>query len=129
MPDAIERIRQLLPGQVKAKFKWFNVDGTLIQQPAITLVKLYAEAQLEKAGWRVDYVLSHAAPLQYEPRHAFMLGLDQDEVDKSTEEWLDGIEKRLTYEKWFCGHYHIDDQEGPIRIVQDEFIELDEWEV
>ena len=43
MPDAIERIRQLLPGQVKAKFKWFNVDGKLIQQPAITLVKLYRD--------------------------------------------------------------------------------------
>lgn len=88
-------------------------------------IKRYAEAQLEKAGWRVDYVLSHTAPLQYEPRHAFMPGLDQSTVDKSTEEWLDSIEKRLTYNKWFCGHYHIDDQEGPIRIVQDEFIELD----
>jgi len=43
MPDAIERIRQLLPGQVKAKFKWFNVDGKLIQQPAVTLVKLYRD--------------------------------------------------------------------------------------
>ena len=88
-------------------------------------IKRYAEAQLEKAGWRVDYVLSHTAPLQYEPRHAFMPDLDQSTVDKSTEEWLDSIEKRLTYNKWFCGHYHIDDQEGPIRIVQDEFIELD----
>lgn len=88
-------------------------------------IKRYAKAKLEKAGWRVDYVLSHAAPLQYEPRHAFIPGLDQNTVDKSTEEWLGSIEKRLTYEKWFCGHYHIDDQEGPIRIVQDEFIELD----
>ena len=88
-------------------------------------IKCYAEAQLEKAGWCVDYVLSHTAPLQYEPRHAFMPSLDQSTVDKSTEEWLDSIEKRLTYEKWFCGHYHIDDQEGPIRIVHDDFIELD----
>lgn len=91
-------------------------------------IKRHAEAQLEKAGWRVDYVLSHTAPLQYEPQHAFLPGLDQGSVDKSTEEWLNEIEERLDYDKWFCGHYHVDDQEGPIRIVQDEFIELDAWE-
>ena len=22
------------------------------------------------------------------------------------EEWLDGIEDRLDYQKWYCGHYH-----------------------
>ena len=91
-----------------------------------------AEARLSEAGWRVDYVLSHTAPLQFEPRHAFLPGLDQRKVDKTTERWLGSIEKRLTYDRWFCGHYHIDDQEGPIRIVQNDFIELGAegcWEV
>ena len=27
-------------------------------------------------------------------------------VDKSTEEWLSKIERKLTYEKWWFGHYH-----------------------
>lgn len=66
-----------------------------------------------------------------EPRHAFLPGLDQSLVDKSTEQWLDSIERRLRYERWFCGHYHIDDQEGPVRIVHNDFLELDDenmWE-
>ena len=27
-------------------------------------------------------------------------------MDKSTEEWLSKIERKLTYEKWWFGHYH-----------------------
>jgi 3-oxoacid CoA-transferase subunit A len=27
-------------------------------------------------------------------------------VDNSTEQWLDSIDDKLAYEKWYCGHYH-----------------------
>ena len=27
-------------------------------------------------------------------------------MDKSTEEWLDRIEERIDYKRWYCGHYH-----------------------
>ena len=33
--------------------------------------------------------------------------LDQKTVDATTEEWLDQIEERLEYRKWYCGHWHI----------------------
>lgn len=36
----------------------------------------------------------------------FLPGIDQSRVDKSTEKWLDRIEDRLEYRKWYCGHYH-----------------------
>ena len=29
-------------------------------------------------------------------------------VDKSTEEWLEQIDKKLDYRKWYAGHYHIE---------------------
>ena len=32
--------------------------------------------------------------------------IDQSKVDKSTEIWLDSIEDRLTYQRWYAGHYH-----------------------
>ena len=61
-------------------------------------IKQYAKEQLEKNEWKVDVVLSHTAPLEYEPTEAFLEGIDQERVNKDTEKWLDGIEKSL--KKW-----------------------------
>ena len=68
--------------------------------------KLRAERQLDIHGWQADVVLTHTCPLRYEPTEVFLSGVDQSSVDKSTEEWLDTIERRLQYERWYCGHYH-----------------------
>ena len=69
-------------------------------------VKQYVELQLDRLGWKVDLVLSHTTPLKYEPTEVFLPGIDQSTVDKSTEIWLDDIEDRLDYQRWYCGHYH-----------------------
>ncbi len=53
-------------------------------------------------------VLSHTCPLRYEPTEAFLPGLNRSTVDDSTERWLDTIEARLSYERWYCGHFHIE---------------------
>lgn len=85
----------------------------------------YVERRLETAGWRVDVVLSHTAPETYEPAWAFLPGLDQAAVDKTTKRWLDSIERRLDYSSWYCGHYHVNSQEGPVRVMQDDICELE----
>lgn len=69
-------------------------------------IKKYVEAQLEKHNWKVDYVFSHTTALKYEPTDLFLDCYDQSRVDKSTEKWLSELEKKLTYEKWWFGHYH-----------------------
>ena len=51
-------------------------------------------------------MLSHTTPLKYEPVEVFLPQVDQSKVDKSTEIWLDSIEDRLTYQRWYAGHYH-----------------------
>lgn len=63
------------------------------------------ERLLDELGWNVDVVLN-TTPLKYELVEVFMSGVYQSKVDKSTEEWLEGIEDRLDYGKWHCGHYH-----------------------
>lgn len=69
-------------------------------------IKDRVEEQLQRRGWKVDIVLSHTVPLSYEPVEVFIPGIDQSKIDKSTEQWLDMIEKRLNYGKWYAGHYH-----------------------
>ena len=57
---------------------------------------------------KVDYVLSHTCPYKYIPREAFLPGINQDLVDNSMEHFLDKIEEQVDYDKWYCGHYHIE---------------------
>ena len=70
-------------------------------------IKRYVEEQLEKRNWKIDVILSHTVPLKYEPREMFMTGVDQSNVDKSTEE-------KLEYQKWYCGHYHTEKKIGKV---------------
>ncbi len=55
----------------------------------------------------IDIVLTHTCPYKYEPVEAFYNGIDQSKVDKSTEYFLDQVEEKLNYKKWYCGHFHI----------------------
>ena len=61
-------------------------------------------------GRHFDIVLTHTVPYKYEPREVFLPGIDQSKVDKSMEYFLDKIEENIDYNKWYCGHYHIEKQ-------------------
>ena len=70
-------------------------------------IKKHVEDQLKRAKFKVDVVFSHTCPYNYEPREFFMKGIDQELIDKSTEYWLQEIESKLDYKKWYCGHFHV----------------------
>jgi len=93
------------------------------EQPSPEIRKR-VEARLAAENWRVDIVLSHTCPLKYEPREMFVGGVNQAGVDKSTEQWLDSIEDRLQYNRWYCGHYHTDKTVDKLRFMFNDFIEM-----
>ena len=80
-------------------------------------IKKYVEEQLEKNEWSVDVVLTHTVPLKYEPVEVFLSGIDQSKVDKTTEIWLDKIEDKLKYKKWYSGHYHTEKKIDNLEIM------------
>lgn len=84
-------------------------------------IKNFAEENLKKNNWTVDFVFSHTCPVSYEPRECFLPNLDQTSVDKSTEMWLGDIEYKLNYDKWYVGHYHIDKTIDKIQFLYNSF--------
>ena len=58
------------------------------------------------------------------PREMFLQTIDQSLVDDSTEEWLDTIEDRLTYRRWYAGHFHCERTIDNFRILFHDFIEM-----
>ncbi len=84
-------------------------------------IKACVESKLDQIGWKVDVVLSHTVPLKYEPVEVFLPGIDQRKVDKSTEQWLDQIEERLHYGKWYAGHYHTEKKKDRLQIMFEDY--------
>ena len=91
-------------------------------------IKSMCEAKLNYVNWDVDIVLSHTAPFRYLPIETFATplrhvhGLD---IDYTTEIWLDTIEDRLTYSRWYLGHYHIESVVDKLRFMFKDIIELE----
>jgi 3-oxoacid CoA-transferase subunit A len=93
------------------------------EQPSET-IKERVEQRLGEENWNIDVVLTHTSPLKYEPVETFIQGIDQSFVDKSTEQWLDKIEGKLTYKKWYCGHYHTQKVIDRLRFMFEDIREL-----
>ena len=57
-------------------------------------------------GKSFDFVFTHTCPRAWEPFDLFLPILNQDEVDKSMEEWLDDLKSVIKYKIWLFGHFH-----------------------
>ena len=68
-------------------------------------------------GNHYDIVLTHTTPRKYEPTEMFIKGLDQGNVDKTMENFLEQVEESITYNKWYCGHYHTEKEVDKVEFM------------
>lgn len=99
--------------------KWFPTE-----QPDDEIMD-YVERNLAENNWRVDYVFSHTCPKRHEPTDLFLESIDQSTIDKTTEKWLDTIEDRLDFERWYFGHFHENREDGEFTMLFEDIIELE----
>ena len=59
-------------------------------------------------GQEFDFVLTHTCPRVWEPTDLFLPIINQSQVDKSIENWLDGVKIAIKYKIWLFGHFHAD---------------------
>ena len=55
-----------------------------------------------------DFIISHAAPMNYEPIYLYLNFVDQTMVDKHTEWILQEIFDKVDFDHWIFAHYHDD---------------------
>lgn len=97
-------------------------------------VKATVELNLQNEENKIYGMMTHTCPIDYLPAEMFMSTrqnasikrtprkakskkLFKPDIDHSTEIWLGELEKKLDYEVWFCGHYHIDKQIDKIQMM------------
>ena len=66
----------------------------------------HALDNLERVGYKVDYIITHTMPqsmLSLIPRFSHKL------LPCATAMFLNTVLETVQYDKWFCGHFHIDE--------------------
>ena len=97
-------------------------------------VKATVEQHLLNEENKIYGMMTHTCPIDYLPTEMFMSTrqnasikrkpkkekskkLFKPDIDRSTEIWLGELEKKLDYEVWFCGHYHVDKQIDKVQMM------------
>jgi len=99
--------------------KWFDTE----QPDDIAKARAFLNLALNEN--KIDYVFTHTCPLKYEPREWFLPNVAEDKIDKSTEKFLDLIEDKADYKKWYCGHYHGNKKVDKIQFLFNDIVELE----
>lgn len=101
-------------------YNWFKSEQMDVLSRENVLEKI-------KKDNKFDYILTHTCPKKYIPKEAFLKNINQDEIDDSMEEFLDKIQEMTEYNKWYCGHFHIDkdDKKNKIRFLFSDIIKLE----
>ncbi len=63
-----------------------------------------AAHNLQASGWQVDFVITHCAPNSIQSQ--VKDGYEESELT----DFLESVKEKLTFDKWFFGHYHVDKQ-------------------
>lgn len=77
---------------------------------------------LERMGYKVDYVLSHTCPGHI----AKLLVPSIYPGEEELQEYFDDISQQVDFTMWYFGHWHIDQTEGRYRCLWYDIVELEE---
>ena len=80
-----------------------------------------AEKNLSAFGNKVDYIFTHEAPGNI----LVNTKIPQNEVSNHLWQIFDTVDFRM----WYCGHHHVDEQYGRVRIMYDDIERIIEGEV
>lgn len=84
---------------------------------------------LEKVGYRVDYVISHCMSGSMQDklgRYYVDVGFEDRLYERDVlTDYFDELEEKLRYKHWFCGHYHINlELDDKHTILYEDFVPL-----
>ena len=112
--------------------KWYRLD---MQASGYKNYRWFADEQMTSYEMREademmdsfgpDIILSHTCPERYIPSDLLLRGIDQNMVDRTMERWMDRVEQSISYEKWYCGHWHTDRSVYGMRCMLHDISELE----
>ena len=80
-----------------------------------------AMANLRSRAWKVDYILTHAAPA------GVLKDMNLPQPQGGEREFLSGLDlirRRAEFAGWYFGHYHVDERSGKFRCLYRDVVVL-----
>lgn len=124
----IDGLNFLTIGGAMSVDKQYRTIGTSWwQQELLNKSEEDAILDLIKQNNDFDYVLTHAAPVSIV--NMLYHNSPMPKVNDPTAEFLEYVMSQISFNKWFCGHYHEDKSywigEKEIRLLYDDIIKLE----
>ena len=95
--------------------KWYRLDRGAIWYADEQLTqeeRNYALNQIFN-GVMVNFMFTHTCPISWEPTDLFLGSINQSQVDKTMELFLEEVKEKNFSNVWCFGHYHADRLERP----------------
>ena len=114
----IDGIKLFAMGGASSVDRVYRTEGVSWWQQELPSAKEYedAEKNLSAADWSVDLVVTHCAPTSVQ------VMIDPSFKSDELTNFLDRINERLKFHKWYIGHYHIDATFGKHRVIYNDIV-------
>lgn len=107
--------------RLKNNWKWFPNEQLSEDERKDILSSL----ELKKDNY-YHFVFTHTLPKKFTPIDLFLPHINQEQVDKTMEEFLNQVEEKIVYTVWCSGHYHVDREQAPhVEILFNNIVDLD----
>ena len=97
--------------RLRSGYRWFPDEQLTAEEMDEIREKVSAH------GNREDIILAHTCPYDHRPAEAFLPGIDEATVEYDMEHFLQEITDRIEYNALYCGHWHIEKQDGKVRFL------------
>lgn len=97
-PDYKETLHRLRT-QGRRRFRVLGHSWWLEELPSEQEYRTAVET-LDRANWKVDYVITHCAPT------SIVRALNRHNRPDALTDFLEMVNKKLDFQAWFFGHYH-----------------------
>lgn len=94
--------------------KWYRLSNNLawFDNEQLTEEEML-QCTVDLTNQKVDFVLTHTAPICWEPTDLFLSSINQSTVDKTMELFLEEVGQCFDWRIWCFAHYHTDRLERP----------------
>jgi len=88
----------------------------------------FGTRNLESVDYEVDIIISHTMPIKSVAVFVMMMGYHHERTKDPTSNYLSFVKEHTKYNKWYCGHFHLNTDFDGVTCLYEHIINVDDEE-